>query len=176
MKFDPQCAHVGNSLLFQPAVVERLLQFSCYPLRIRSSQPARADADGVGPIIYMLPRELACMLCLTSSGKRVGNRLSSFANRSCKRQIRLRSDLSGSHLLPSEYTDVYYRTDPLPAPGSPRIWASRAIFANVRLLRIGDFFPELLNRRLNEALICNEKQERFQSQKPLQPLSAKGLE
>ena len=55
----------------------------------------------------------------------------------------------------------------MPAPGSPRIWVSRAIFANVHLLRIGDFFPELLNRRLNEALICNEKQERFQSQKPL---------
>ena len=36
--------------------------------------------------------------------------------------------------------------------------------------------PELLNRRLNEALICNEKQKRFQSEKPLQPLSAKGLE
>ena len=36
--------------------------------------------------------------------------------------------------------------------------------------------PELLNRRLNEALICNEKQKRFQSQNPLQPLSAKGLE
>ncbi len=44
------------------------------------------------------------------------------------------------------------------------------------LLRIGDFFPELLNRRLNEALICNEKQKRFQSPKPLQPLSVKGLE
>ena len=25
VKFDPQCAHVGNSLFFQPAVVERLL-------------------------------------------------------------------------------------------------------------------------------------------------------
>ena len=36
------------------------------------------------------------------------------ANRSCKRQIRLPSDLSGSHLLPSEHTDVDYTTDPLP--------------------------------------------------------------
>lgn len=41
-------------------------------------------------------------------------------------------------------------------------WASRAIFANVHLLRIGECSPELLNRRLNEALICNEKQKRFQ--------------
>ena len=39
------------------------------------------------------------------------------ANRSCKRQIRLRSDLSGSHLLPSEYKDVYYKTDLLPLRG-----------------------------------------------------------
>ncbi len=79
-------------------------------------------SDGVGPIIYTCRHGLPCMLCLTPSGKRVGNRLSSFANRSCKRQIRLRSDLSGSHLLPSEYPDVYYRTDPLP----PHLgWPSR---------------------------------------------------
>ena len=32
--------------------------------------------DGVGPIIYTVS-PLACMLCLTSSGKRVRNRLSS---------------------------------------------------------------------------------------------------
>ena len=56
---------------------------------------------------------LACMLCLTSSGKRVENRLSSSPSllQTCQRQIRPRRDLSGSHLLPSEYKDAYYRTD-----------------------------------------------------------------
>ena len=50
----------------------------------------------------------------------------------CQRQIRLRNDLSGSHLLPSMYKDVYYRTNPrahadprsMERLGSPFGWGS----------------------------------------------------
>jgi hypothetical protein len=70
---------------------------------------------GVGPIIlHMLPRGLACML-FNFFRTAVGNR--SFSSPSLpqtrQRQIRLRSDLSGSQ-LPREHRDVYYRTDSFP--------------------------------------------------------------
>ena len=45
-------------------------------------------------------------------GSKANRRSSVFvANRSCKRQIRLRSDLSGSDLLSLQHKDVYYTID-----------------------------------------------------------------
>ena len=58
------------------------------------NRPRLGDSNGVGPINYMSPRGLACMLSLAHSRVALRRSIAFVANRSCKRQTRLRSDLT----------------------------------------------------------------------------------
>ena len=61
-------------------------------LRIKNG--VARGTNWVGPIIYMLPRGVACMLSLAHSREAIRQSIACVANRSCKRQARLRSDLT----------------------------------------------------------------------------------
>ena len=70
----------------------------------KKKKKKKEGTDGVGPIIYIRPG-LGLHGLLNFLRKASRTRLSSSPSllQTCQRQIRLRNDLSGSHLLPSVY-------------------------------------------------------------------------